>query len=157
MGRRLLTPEESERLIAKYRPQRTNFKWKKSRKWWCNSYAMTAHEHGCFEVGCIYPDTHFLAIVFLHECAHVVDRQILLETDQTPAHVYEYAAERTAMRWWQNEGYAVPPEYLRIAKAYIRKKIRQDRRKGIKIKPHIARWARTGVLYAKELKLRRYV
>lgn len=137
MGR-LLAFEESERLIAKYRPQRARIVWFRKREWW-HSYAVSLTD-GCTRIGARYPTTHFLALVFLHECAHVVDRGVIT-TDKTPRHVYEYAAERMAMTWWRNEGYAVPPAYLRTAKVYVRNCIREDLKKDHPIKPHIARWS----------------
>jgi hypothetical protein len=135
---RRLTEEQSAAVVAKYRPQRCRFKWFKHRNW-AKAYAQ-AMTDGCAEIGTVYPDTPFMALVFLHECAHVTARDIHLPNDH-PTHTYEYAAERAAMCHWRNEGHKVPGHYIKTAKRYIRGCIERDRKKGHKIKPHVARWA----------------
>ena len=135
---RRLTTEQSAALVAKYRPQRARIKWFRHRNW-TKSYAMMMAD-GCTEIGAVYPDTPFMALVFLHECAHVQHRDVNLP-DNYPEHGYEYAAERTAMCCWRNEGHVVPTAYVKGAKRYILGCIARDRKKGHKIKPHVARWA----------------
>lgn len=147
-----LSKIQSEALIKKYAPPRTRLHWLRSKKWW-KSYAIS-HKHGLKHVYCPYPDTDYRAIVFLHECFHVHGKHVHLPGDW-PDHMIEYTAERTAMCWFESEGYTVPEVYTNGAHRYIRKLIRKDERLGHKIMPHIAKWAKSGTRTAREAKIER--
>ena len=135
-----LTPEQSERLIARYVPRNVTVKWRKDGNL---APAWTDEEDdGSGVMLSPYPDTHMRALTFLHECAHFANGTYRHEL---PEHEDEYIAERTAIQWWRAEGYVVPPYYLKLAKSYIRYLIKKDRKRKppVKIKAHIARWAAT--------------
>lgn len=134
---RRLSEEQSKALIKRYRPLRTKLRWKRGRRW-KPAHAMRL-EFDRFEILSPYPDTPFRALVFLHECAHIRNGD-WCHADHD--HVAEYMAECTAMSWWRQQGYRVPKRYINSARYYIRRCIAADRKKGIKIKAHIARFAK---------------
>ena len=135
-----LSEEQSRALIKRYRPARTKLRWKRGRRW------KPAHaqqvQFDRFEILSPYPDTPFRALVFLHECAHILNGDWRHEHAE---HHYEFAAEMTAMSWWRSEGHKVPKRYIRSAKNYIRRCIVADRKRNVKIKAHVARWANSKV------------
>ncbi len=133
-----LTREQSEALIKRYRPGRTRLRWKRKTPRRFESHCRRlVFDH--YEILAPYPDTIHHALLFLHECAHIANGDWRLEPDE---HVFEYMAERTAMCWLRAEGYAVPHRVVEVRRWYVRACIRADRKRGIRIKPHIAKWAR---------------
>lgn len=130
-----LKQEQSDKLINRYLPKDVDFKWRKDGKL---RPAWADEEDGIRTLLSPYPNTAMRALTFLHECAHFAN---LHWQSTIPDHEMEYEAERLAMEWWTNEEYEVPKQYLRSAKAYVRKCIISDRKKKIPIKQHIVDWS----------------
>jgi len=133
----VLTQERINGVVHRHRPKGWRVRESKHR------YAVSSAE-AHYEKRTLYVPTicdKNSLFIFLHECGHVVSRHFHLDLT---AHREEFEAERYAIHVFRNEGIPLPRSVLDEARSRIRGIINQDIRKGIRIQPHIARWAKHG-------------
>jgi hypothetical protein len=76
--------------------------------------------------------------IYLHEVGHVRYRHYPVAT---PAHVEEYEAERYSFAAMRHEGVPVPRKSLYRAKSNVRRRIKEDVKRGVRIDPKVKRWS----------------
>jgi hypothetical protein len=77
------------------------------------------------------PFTRKALYIFLHECAHFA-LHAPGKGPKQPRHVEEMEAEQWAHQKMREAGIAVPRAMTKSAKAYVRRKVHQARRRGAK-------------------------
>lgn len=133
----MLAQDRIDAIVKRHRPK--GWRVRESR----HRYAVTSAE-AHYEKRTLYVptlcDTGSL-FLFLHECGHVVSGHF---HTSLPQHREEYEAERYAIHVFRNEGVPLSRNLLGEARSRVRGIINQDANRGIKIQPHIARWAKHG-------------
>lgn len=129
-----ITRAEMERIAALYKPRR----WRIVRGRAVNTaYTSTAHFVPGYRGIISVPTLRDAAALFLwlHEFGHV---NLGHFDDDKPGHLEEYEAENYALRIFQAHGLN---GYPLLGRPYVRRMILADEANGVKIFPHVRRWA----------------